>query len=401
MVTVIIVLLLLGDLFIWWWGDRRLRGAVRKAWPFRGLLGVLVGSQLVMLLVLLTGGLRDWGETFWRPVSAWLYMWHLLVLPVSLFAILVVSAAVRAAAWTARWRMARRAPLRVAAKKLPDQSWVSRRGFLAAGAAFAPQIALGGALLESARQVGKFRVRRMELAMPGLPVGLDGMVIAHVSDTHVGRFVGRKEFEAIADATHRLRPDLIAFTGDLIDHNIADLPESIAAMKRMREIAPVAMCVGNHDLFDDPLRFRSRVRQADLGLMTDEEMRLEIRGQRVELLGLDWGTPQSQRSDGLDEHMDRVLSRKSSDAFSILLAHHPHAFDAAAAAGIPLTLSGHTHGGQIMLTSSIGFGRVYRYWSGLYEKGPSKLVVSNGVGNWFPLRINAPAEIVQITLRRA
>ena len=83
------------------------------------------------------------------------------------------------------------------------------------------------------------------------------------------------------------------------------------------------------------------------------------------------------------------------------MAHHPHAFDLAAEAKIPLTLSGHTHGGQIM-PAGRGFGQMmYRYWSGLYDKGPSKLIVSNGVGNWFPLRINAPAEIVEITLRTA
>jgi hypothetical protein len=84
------------------------------------------------------------------------------------------------------------------------------------------------------------------------------------------------------------------------------------------------------------------------------------------------------------------------------LAHHPHAFDAAAAAKIPLTLSGHTHGGQLMLSEQFGFGpAMFRYWSGLYRSGASQLVVSNGVGNWFPLRVNAPAEIIHITLRQA
>jgi predicted MPP superfamily phosphohydrolase len=100
--------------------------------------------------------------------------------------------------------------------------------------------------------------------------------------------------------------------------------------------------------------------------------------------------------------MDVVLPQLRGDAFPILLAHHPHAFDPAAAAGIPLTLAGHTHGGQLMLTESIGFGpQMFRYWSGPYRNpNGSTLVVSNGVGNWFPLRVNAPAEIVHLTLRR-
>ena len=55
-----------------------------------------------------------------------------------------------------------------------------------------------------------------------------------------------------------------------------------------------------------------------------------------------------------------------------------------------------------MLNEALGFGpALFRYWSGLYERGPSKMIVSNGVGNWFPLRVNAPAELVHITLRRA
>ena len=78
-------------------------------------------------------------------------------------------------------------------------------------------------------------------------------------------------------------------------------------------------------------------------------------------------------------------------------------FDAAARAGIPLTLGGHTHGGQIMLNSELGAGPLmYRYWSGLYRKPTGQAaVISNGAGNWFPLRTAAPAEILHLTLKRA
>jgi predicted MPP superfamily phosphohydrolase len=97
-----------------------------------------------------------------------------------------------------------------------------------------------------------------------------------------------------------------------------------------------------------------------------------------------------------------LVRKPDGGTFPILLTHHPHAFDVAADAGIPLTLAGHTHGGQLMLSDHIGAGSMmFKYWSGLYRRGNSALVVSNGVGNWFPLRINAPAEIVHITLRRA
>src|SRR5207302_7240566 len=134
-------------------------------------------------------------------------------------------------------------------------------------------------------------------------------------------------------------------------------------------------------------------------LLVNESRALRIRGRPVQLLGLPW-----ERDEARIVNSVRQLARQIvPGAFPILLAHHPHAFDAAAAAGIPLTVAGHTHGGQLMLSDGVGFGPLlYRYWSGLYrkpERGGASLVVSNGVGNWFPLRTGAPAEIIQLTLR--
>ena len=80
----------------------------------------------------------------------------------------------------------------------------------------------------------------------------------------------------------------------------------------------------------------------------------------------------------------------------ILLAHHPHLFDIAQEAD--LMLSGHTHGGQIMF-GDIGLGRLrFRYWSGLYQRANTTMIVSNGCGDWFPCRIGAPAEIARVRL---
>src|SRR5205085_1142502 len=116
-----------------------------------------------------------------------------------------------------------------------------------------------------------------------------------------------------------------------------------------------------------------------------------------------WGSPWNRRDAYINEHTQETLSLRDPNAFPILLSHHPHAFDPASAQGIPLTLAGHTHGGQLMLTPTFGAGPLlFKYWSGLYRRLTGEaLVVSNGTGNWFPLRINAPAEILHLTLRRA
>jgi len=136
-------------------------------------------------------------------------------------------------------------------------------------------------------------------------------------------------------------------------------------------------------------------------LLVNEYRVVPVRGRPVQLLGLPW-----ERDEAVIANSVRQLAGQvAPGAFPILLAHHPHAFDAAAEVGIPLTVSGHTHGGQLMLGESVGFGPLlFRYWSGLYRKpgaGGASLVVSNGVGNWFPLRVGAPAEIIHLTLRSA
>jgi predicted MPP superfamily phosphohydrolase len=228
-----------------------------------------------------------------------------------------------------------------------------------------------------------------------------------VTDVHVGRFTDGPQLTHIVEATNKLRADFVLMTGDLINNSISDLPAALDAVKRMDARFGVYMCEGNHDLFDGRLAFEQGVTSAGVPLLVDDATTVRARGGHpVQLLGLRWGAPGlTRRSPGGDEALaitvPPLLARREPDAFPILLAHHPHAFDFAAQSDIPLTLAGHTHGGQLMLTRNLGFGRVYRYWSGLYTKGVSSLVVSNGVGNWFPLRVNAPAEIVHVTLRQA
>ena len=153
-----------------------------------------------------------------------------------------------------------------------------------------------------------------------------------------------------------------------------------------------------------PRTEKNGVKAAGIPLLLNESASVRVRGHDMQLLGIKWGGVGTRRAAQWDVHLDATLPQlhRGDGVFPILLAHHPHAFDRAADAGIPLTLAGHTHGGQLMLTDHIGPGPLmFKYWSGLYRRGSSALVVSNGVGNWFPLRINAPAEILHITLRRA
>ncbi len=232
-----------------------------------------------------------------------------------------------------------------------------------------------------------FRIRELTVRIPSLPRALDGMTIAHVSDTHVGKFTRGEILDRIADATNDLAADLVLLTGDLIDHSVADLPEAVRMVHRIDRRSGLFLIEGNHDLFDGRAAFARGVREADLPLLLNETATISLRGQAVQILGLMW----HGRGGSVANQVESVARQRDPQAFPILLAHHPHAFDRAAELGMPLTLAGHTHGGQLMLTRELGAGpALYKYWSGLYENGPNRLVVSNGAGNWFPVRTNAP-----------
>jgi predicted MPP superfamily phosphohydrolase len=277
---------------------------------------------------------------------------------------------------------------------------MSRRSFLFTTAAVSlPPLVTGLGVAKGLSELSKFRIRRFTVSIPGLPSALEGLTIAHLSDTHVGHFTPARALPAIADATNELNADLILFTGDLIDFAIADLPRAMDFLKQLHHPDRLFLCEGNHDLFESRDRFENDLKDAGFNLLLNEAPVVGVRGHPVQILGLQWGLAPSRRSANIEQHFMQALSLRNLQAFPILLAHHPHAFDLAAEVGIPLTLAGHTHGGQLMLTETIGPGpMMFKYYSGLYRKGNSSLVVSNGTGNWFPLRLNAPAEIVHLTL---
>jgi predicted MPP superfamily phosphohydrolase len=263
-----------------------------------------------------------------------------------------------------------------------------------------PVLLTGAGVAYSRTQVREFRIRPMSVALPSLPPQLDGLRIALVADLHVGTFTNGQTLKRIIEETSRLDADLVLLPGDLINNALADLSDALDAVSNMQSRHGAYLCIGNHDLIEDGAEFVRRVK-ARAPLLINESRIVSIRGQHVQLLGLPWN-----RDEALIAGSVRELSRQiAPGAFPILLAHHPHAFDAAAAAGIPLTVSGHTHGGQLMLSDEFGFGPLmYRYWSGFYRKpaaNGASLIVSNGVGNWFPVRIGAPAEIIHLTLRSA
>jgi predicted MPP superfamily phosphohydrolase len=381
---------------VWWvWADRRLR-THECARAFRWLLaGFMVFEVLGYLWIGLYRFLPGRVPMeLPKPLLVSIYIWHLCVVPITLLLII-------ARRWSgdvvrlSRWALSKQA----AAIEPAAQTLSSRRQFLSAAAVAAPPLVAAVSSGFATAQLTHFRVNRVSLPIPNLPAELEGLSIVHLADSHIGRFTTPDKLGAIVEQANALRPDLVLMTGDLIDFSLDDLPAGIEMMHAFRSRLGTFMCEGNHDLFQDRKYFEREVRRSGLRLLLNESAMVHHQGQAIQLLGIKWGGLPDRKDNGFEVHTRTVAALRKPEAFPILLAHHPHAFDPARQVGIPLTLGGHSHGGQINLTHEIGLGpMMYKYWSGLYRKGECATFISNGVGNWFPLRINTPAEIVQLTL---
>lgn len=385
----------------WWvWAFITLR-ALKRARLWRALLTIAWGLMLAGYIWVVGRRAELWTS---KPPLVWItstYVWTLVIFPGSLAA----STPLVLADHILRWRRQRRAALQgeAAAQALASSEPASpaRRAFLGALIAAPPTLTIlcsGKALAE----MDSFRVRRIDVPFAALPADLDGVSIAHITDMHVGNFTSERLLRRVSDVTNSLRPDIVLSTGDLIDHAIADLPAGAAALNRTDAPYGLFACEGNHDLFESRARFAEGMRQASVPLLQNQRRLISIRGVPVELMGICWGLGDVPKNGvALEANAGYFVGTERHGAFSILLAHHPHAFDFAAPAGVHLTLSGHTHGGQLNPLPGLCPTRLFfKYLSGLYTQGTSKLVVSNGVGNGFPMRFNAPAEIVLVTLRR-
>jgi uncharacterized protein len=238
------------------------------------------------------------------------------------------------------------------------------------------------------------RLRTVVVRLPGWPAAFDGYRIVHLSDLHVGSFDPPERARRWIERAQAARPDLVVVTGDLVASGTRHYPAVAGLLGGLRAPDGVLAVTGNHDLWDP----------AELG------RQLEARGVRV----LDGRWVERARDEarvvvaGVGASRRRAPPALPSWAGlptvpTLLLAHDPAVFEAAAAAGVPLTLSGHTHAGQVALPL---FGRwvnmarlAARYTRGLYRLGESQLFVNAGLGiTGLPVRLGARPEIVVLEL---
>lgn len=248
-------------------------------------------------------------------------------------------------------------------------------------------------------------VRDVVVELPDLPPEFEGFRIAQLTDLHLGPHLPRSRFERIADEMERLKPDIIVVTGDIVDDRVEDLEVYGSILGRMNAPSGVYLIAGNHDVYAGWPAVEKRLRRGDLGTLLVNESR-EIRRGDASVAIVGTGDPAGRGfpDAGVAPDIDRSLHDVPAGRFVIALAHNPALFPALAERNVGLTLSGHTHWGQVALPAA-GWSMASMFLEdamGLITRHRSLLYISPGTGYWgIPFRIGATGEITHLTLRRS
>lgn len=274
---------------------------------------------------------------------------------------------------------------------------ISRRAFVAS-------LALGGVawtgyarcLEPTWLDVGRHEVKTN---IPGPP-----LKVLHLSDFHASWCVGLDYIQEAIECGLRLQPDLICVTGDFITTTYDDFEAYRRVLSRLPETAPAFACLGNHDGgawsrcnhgYNDSQRVQTLVRQSGLELLLNQSKILEVRGRKIALIGL--GDCYALEADPRQAFRRPIPP----GVVRIVLSHNPDTKVMLAPYPWDLMLSGHTHGGQLLLPL-IGapFAPVEdkRFIAGLYRWSGRWLHITKGVGNVYGLRFNCRPEVSLLTI---
>ncbi|NMO15614.1 metallophosphoesterase [Pyxidicoccus fallax] len=260
------------------------------------------------------------------------------------------------------------------------------------GLAGAVALLLGGDAV-----LGRPRLRRRTVRIAGLPPELDGYRIGQLSDVHCGPHVPEEKVAGWVSRLNGLGLDLVTVTGDLITHGSSHVEAVARALGGLRAKDGAYVSMGNHDYFTDGEQLVRELERNGLHVLRNRGVVVRRGEARLYVAGVDdtW----TSRHD-----LSRALAARPEGSPTVLLAHDPDLFPQAVERGVELTLSGHTHGGQLGVPGirRLSLARVITEWTaGLYRRGRSWLYVNRGAGTTGPpVRLGAPPELAVITLRR-
>ena len=257
------------------------------------------------------------------------------------------------------------------------------------------QSLLGGELTLAHRFRGGLGVTAQRIWLSDLPEGFRGFRILQLSDIHHSLFVPLDYVAAVVELSNKLKPDLVALTGDFVSYSRSSIEPVAEILGGLRARSGVVAVLGNHDFRVGAEALESALRRQRIQVLRNRHRLLQRRGANLYVAGVDdygYGADLEQATRGIPQ-----------DAPTILLAHNPRLVTAAACRGISLVLSGHTHGGQVNFPL---LGTVYgrspeqmRFKKGWDRLGATQIYVSRGIGTIVvPVRWRCPAEVPLLEL---
>lgn len=262
-----------------------------------------------------------------------------------------------------------------------------------------------------------YRIRRRTLYLPNLPKSFDGIRIGQLSDIHSGSFFSKTSVKGGIDMFMEEKPDLIFFTGDLVNNETSEVGEYIDLFAKIKAPLGVFSVTGNHDYGDYKSWASAAAKQKNFSalieahrlmgfeLLMNEHRFIEQGGDKLAVIGIEnWGAGRFAKYGKLAE-----AYRGSQEApVKLLLSHDPSHWDAQVRPNYPdidIAFAGHTHGFQFGV--EIGDFKwspsqyVYKQWAGLYREGNQYLYVNRGFGYiGYPGRVGIPPELTIIELKR-
>ncbi len=299
---------------------------------------------------------------------------------------------------------------------LPGET-ISRSEFLSKAALVASAVPLGLSAYGIISGAHDYRVKRITLKLPNLPKSFDGIRIGQLSDIHSGSFWNKTAVKGGVQMLMNEKPDLIFFTGDLVNNETTEVKEYIPIFEKLRAPLGVFSITGNHDYGDyhawpsaeaKQKNFKDLIEAHQLlgyDLLMNEHRMIEQNGDKLAIIGIEnWGAGRFSKYGKLDQ----AYAGTDEAATKILLSHDPTSWDAIVKPNhkdIDLTLSGHTHGFQFGVEiANIKWSPcqyIYKQWAGLYQDDNQYLYVNRGFGYLgYPGRIGMPPELTIIELKR-
>ena len=242
-------------------------------------------------------------------------------------------------------------------------------------------------------------VRNIEIGIPGLASQFDGYTILQLTDLHLSRLFPASWARAMVARANKLRVDLIAITGDLIDGPLAARQADIAPLADLGAPDGVYVIPGNHEYFFGYRTWMNHYAALGMHVLENRHAVLERDGGQLVLAGV---TDRSALGAGQPAHdLPAAIAGAPNGSPVILLDHQPGGARQAAKLGVALQLSGHTHGGMLIGLDRLAARANAGYVSGRYDVDGMTLYVNNGTALWpgFALRLGRPSELTRITLR--